>query len=138
MTGRDVVEKAREFIGCRYRHQGRTREGMDCIGLPVLVRRELGMPALDATAYGTRSTGTEMLDYCRAHMREISKEDLQPGDLIVQMNGAVRHMAIVADYAGGGLSIVHAWAPNRRVVECRLDDTFMADVRGCFRFREIS
>jgi hypothetical protein len=47
-------------------------------------------------------------------------------------------MAIAADYLYGGLSIVHAWIPARKVVECRLDDEFMRDVRGCFRFPEVT
>jgi hypothetical protein len=54
------------------------------------------------------------------------------------MTGTVRHMAIVADYVHGGLSIIHAWIPARKVVECRLDDVFMRSVCGCFRFKEIA
>lgn len=137
MTGADIVRVARGFIGVRYRHQGRNRDGVDCIGLPVCVRAELGLPAMDASGYGKSSTGSEMLDYCRANMAEVSREDLAPGDLLVQMDGIVRHMAIVADCVYGGLSIIHAWLPNRRVVECRLDDYFMQTVRGCFRFPEV-
>ena len=139
MTGAEIVRAARSFLGCRYRHQGRSREGVDCIGLPVCVRSELGLPSLDADpGYGRTSVAFEMLSFCKANMVEITRAELQPGDILVQMDGNVRHMAIVGDYLHGGLSIIHAWLPNRRVTECRLGDEFMATVRGCFRFPEVA
>lgn len=138
MTGAGIVAKAREFLGVRYVHQGRSRSGVDCIGLPVCVRAELGLEHLDAAAYGRRTIDSEMLEFCRTNMREVKSSELQPGDILVQMHGTVRHMAIVGDYPFGGLSVIHAWLPNRKVAECRLDDEFMRDVRGCFRFSEVT
>lgn len=138
MTGADIVRAARAWIGVRYAHQGRSREGVDCIGLPVCVRADLGLPALDAApGYARTSAAFEMLDFCKANMREISADQLQPGDILVQVSGNVRHMAIVGDYPGGGLSIIHAYLPNRRVLECRIGDEFLRSVRGCFRFLEV-
>ena len=141
MTGADVVRVARSMLGIRYLHQGRSRAGLDCIGLPVLVRAELGLPALDAApGYAKTSTAFEMLEFCRAHMVEVSPVELQPGDILVQIDGVGRHMAIVCDYplCPDALGIIHAWLPNRRVTECRLDDAFMKTVRGCFRFPEVT
>lgn len=138
VSGADVVRVARGLLGVKYRHQGRSREGVDCIGLPVCVRAELGLPTLDVEGYARRTTDSEMLDFCRSHMREVRRDQLAPGDLLVCMHDVTRHMAIVADYPGGGLSIIHAHLPNKKVVECRLDDQFMKTVRGCFRFPEVT
>jgi len=141
MTGADVVRVARSMLGCRYAHQGRSRAGLDCIGLPVLVRAELGLEALDAApGYAKTSAAFEMIDFCRAQMVEVAPADIQPGDILVQIHGMTRHMAIVCDYplCPDSLGIIHAWLPNRRVTECRLDDAFMQTVRGCFRFKEIA
>jgi hypothetical protein len=138
VSGADVVREARALLGVRYRHQGRSREGVDCIGLPVCVRAALGLPAMDSEGYAKRSAGTEMLDYCRANMVAVDRSSIQPGDVLVQMHGVTRHIAIVGDYPGGGLSIIHAHLPNKKVAECRLDDSFMAYVRGCFRFPEVT
>ena len=149
VTGADVVRVARTFTedkgagraAVRYRNQGRSRDGVDCIGLPVCVRAELGLAAFDAEpGYATTSTGSEMLDYCKANMVEVSRDEMRPGDILVQMSGVVRHMAIVCDYppCPDSLGIIHAWIRNRRVCECRLTDEFMATVRGCFRFPEVT
>lgn len=141
MTGAEIVNVARLWLGVRYRHQGRSREGVDCIGLPVCVRAELGLPAFDAApGYARASLGSEMLDYCKANMQEVARDALQPGDILVQMDGVIRHMAIVCDYplCKDSLGIIHAYLPNKRVVEGRLTDGFMATVRGCFRFPEVT
>jgi cell wall-associated NlpC family hydrolase len=140
VTGAEIVAAARGFLGVRYRHQGRSRDGVDCIGLPVCVRAELGLPPMDAGAYGRVSLGSEMLDYCKANMTEVARDQIQPGDILVQMSGKVRHMAIVCDYplCPDSLGIIHAWVQNRRVCECRLTAEFMSTVRGCFRFPEVT
>jgi cell wall-associated NlpC family hydrolase len=138
VSGADVVRVARSFLGVKYRHQGRSREGVDCIGLPVCVRAELGLVPMDSFGYAKRSEGSEMLDYCRSHMVSVDRSSLRPGDLLVQMSGVIRHIAIVGGYPSGGLSIIHAHLPNKKVVECRLDDQFMKTVRGCFRFPEVT
>ena len=38
ITGADIVTEARQWIGTRYVHQGRTRYGVDCVGLVICVR----------------------------------------------------------------------------------------------------
>jgi cell wall-associated NlpC family hydrolase len=141
VTGAEIVAAARALLGVRYAHQGRSRAGLDCIGLPVLVRAELGLAPLDAApGYARTSTAFEMLDFCRAQMTEVAPAQIRPGDILVQINGTGRHMAIVCDYplCPDSLGIIHAWLPNKRVTECRLDDTFMQTVRGCFRFPEVT
>lgn len=136
MTGADVVTAARSFLDVRYRHQGRSRDGVDCIGLPACVRAELGLQTLDVTDYAPRATDESMLEWCREHMAAVV--DLRPGDVLVMSFGPDRHMAIVGDYLHGGFSIIHALIGNRKVVENRFDDEYARRVIGRFRFPEVT
>lgn len=43
MTGADVVSAARAWVGVPFRHQGRSRTGVDCAGLIVCLARDLGV-----------------------------------------------------------------------------------------------
>lgn len=139
VTGADVVAAARSFVGVRYRHQGRSRDhGVDCIGLPACVRAELGLVTQDVTDYQRQATDESMLEWCRQYMVSVTRDALQPGDVLVMAFGPDRHMAIVGDYPHGGFSIIHALLSNRRVVENRLAAADLARVRGCFRFPEIA
>lgn len=143
MTGAEIEMEARSFIGVRYRHQGRSREGVDCIGLPVLVRERLGLATPPvALNYAPLPTDEAMLDFCKLHMRAVDRGDLHPGDVVVMSIGVARHMGIVATYVHGGLSLLHARSRHpRRVSETQFTDAWLrsegARVLGCFRFSEV-
>jgi cell wall-associated NlpC family hydrolase len=47
-TAADVVAEARTWVGVPYRHQGRTRRGVDCLGVPIVVLHALGVPFREA------------------------------------------------------------------------------------------
>jgi hypothetical protein len=138
VNGSDFVTAARSFMGCRWRHQGRSREGVDCIGLVVAARAAVGLETLDVNDYSRKQPGEPMLKYCREHMLPIGRDALQPGDILVMAYGDFRHMAIVADCVYGGLSIIDAHFEIGKVVERRLDDSLLSRVRGCFRMPEFA
>jgi hypothetical protein len=48
-----------------------------------------------------------------------------------------QHVAIVGDYAYGGLSIIHAFLMARKVVETRLDDVWQCRVVAAYKFRGV-
>lgn len=136
VTGMDIVREARTWLDVRWRHQGRNRQGVDCIGLPVCVRAGLGLETIDVTDYSRTSTDESMLVYCRQYMREV--QALLPGDVAVMAFDNQRHMAIVGNYpVDGEVSIIHAGAFWRRVIEHRLDSVWQRRIIGRFRFPEV-
>lgn len=52
IPGVAVARQARESLGVRFEHQGRSRAGLDCVGLIVVTYRALGYRIDDFTAYG--------------------------------------------------------------------------------------
>lgn len=135
---KDIVTAARRWIGVRWQHQGRSRDGIDCAGLVIVVAHELGLTEFDTTDYARQATDETMLAICREHMAPVARDDLQPGDVLVLGFENQRHMAIVGDYPyPGELSIIHAYAlAPHRVVETRLDSVWMKRMIGAFRFPE--
>lgn len=126
VSGADVVAEARRWIGTPHRHQQRMRgEGVDCVGLVIGVARALRIvPAwFDVSGYPRQPDGS-LLRECHRHMRELQREDMQPGDVIVVAFGPEpQHMGIVGDYLHSGLSIIHAMdrpGGAGKVVEHRL------------------
>ncbi|MFP4004522.1 MAG: hypothetical protein ACLFV8_12150, partial [Alphaproteobacteria bacterium] len=58
MNGQRIVGIARSYVGTPWRHQGRDRKGLDCVGLLYLVWCDLGFdPSVDGTGYGHVSDG---------------------------------------------------------------------------------
>lgn len=138
VTRRAIVERARTWLGVRWQHQGRTRAGVDCIGLVIALRSELLGQTLDVNGYTRTSSDEAMLDQAARHLAPLpAGQPWQPGDVLVLGFASQRHMGIVATHpAGAGLSLIHAYLPSRRVVETRLDSVWRSRVLGAFSWPE--
>jgi len=130
------VARARSFVGVRWRHQGRDRRGLDCGGLLVACMREIGRDVYDPTGYGRLPYRNSLENTVRENMGDpVDASTLRYGDIAVFEwgNAAPNHVGIIGDYVYGGLSLIHAFAPNGQVIETRLDDDMRAKLVEVFR-----
>jgi cell wall-associated NlpC family hydrolase len=136
-TAADIVQAARSQMGVRWQHHGRTERGRDCIGLVLYAAHSLALSEFDTRDYPRFATDETMLTLCREHMDPVELTAMQPGDIPVFAFDSQRHIGVLGDYVFGGLSLIHAHAINRKVVEHRLDDIWRRRIIGCFRFRGV-
>lgn len=145
----DIISEARRWTGTRFLHQGRRRAtsddrgGVDCLGLLVGVSTALdlrdaqGEPlaARDVTSYSRQPDPAQLMG---ALLRALAPTGPapRPGDIgLFTVDGAAQHLAffgtgIEAD--SSRLSLIHAYAPSRSVVEHGYDDTWAARLVQCF------
>ena len=129
----DVVSHARSFVGVPYLHQGRTRHGLDCVGLVVRVVNDLGISDFDASHYGRVPSGRMMVRVLQDYCDTVKPADLRPGDLVhIAYDKHPQHLAILTDHG-----MVHADSTHG-VVEHTFSDGFRAKMRGCYRFRGVN
>jgi cell wall-associated NlpC family hydrolase len=129
-----IVAEARSWIGTPFRHQGRLKGvGVDCAGLVIEVGRALGLDVHDETGYAAVPDGVSMQRSCDAQMGRI--ERYGHGDVVLFSFGRhPQHLGIVADYASGGNSLIHAYAPNGRVVETIFDGIWIRRTVQAYRY----
>lgn len=135
-----VVEVARSFIDVPWRHQGRTRRGMDCLGLVALSFAAVRPGVQDRSGYGrTPYNGALRASLVEHFGPPVSREELQPGDVVtLAWSGEEHHVAIVTDHPEG-LGLIHCYnlAPGGgaagRVIEHRLSADWRARVVEGFR-----
>jgi cell wall-associated NlpC family hydrolase len=133
-------EAARSYLGIPFRHQGRSRNGLDCIGLLVMALRDCGRPVQDVTTYGENPhNGLLELNLLREFGPAIDLSDASPGDLVAiayarRLNRFVtRHVAVLGDYPKGGLSLIHTDQAIGHVIEHRLDGNWAGRITGVWR-----
>ena len=142
IPSKTVYEIARTWLGVKWVHQGRTRAGIDCGGLLYVVADELGLDPVDTAGYGRRPTGDDfeqMILLGGAY--KIPREDLRPGDIIAtKVVTFPSHAGIVGANTksyGAPLTLIHAYAPARKVVEGPLDDFWFKRIWGTYRIKGV-
>lgn len=127
----DLIAEARTWVGVPFRHQGRSRAGVDCAGLFVCVARALDIAVpFDRTDYAWEPDDA-LHRTLEAHFERVPSR--VPGDiLLIHMGGMPRHMALWT-----GRSIIHAYTPLDAVVEHRIDDKWARRIAGVYRHPEV-
>jgi cell wall-associated NlpC family hydrolase len=129
-----LVAHARSFVGVPFKHRGRSRDGIDCVGLVQACLQAVGRDTEDDLTYPrTPVPGLPALrDALIRHFGEPVK-DLAPGDVVaMRWTGDISHVAIVGD-SRHGLTVIHALALSKRVVETRLADPWPRRIAGIWR-----
>jgi len=126
----ELIAHARQFLGVRFVHQGRTAQGLDCLGLLMLSAKKAGLypggssiEALDIPHYGARPDAVLLKQTLDRYLQPINVAQLQKGDVVLlKIDGAAQHLALISDYPmAEELGMIHAYAPARRVIEHRYD-----------------
>ncbi len=138
----DVLRVARSWLGVPFAHQGRSRAGVDCLGLLVMVAKDLNL-----SFHGENATQVDELHYShrpdvmrleaglRRYLLPVKCEDMALADiLLMRIDGAPQHLGIISDYADGTcFGLIHAYAPARKVVEHHLAEYWQAEIAQVFR-----
>lgn len=140
-----LIAAARGYLGVPWRHLGRTRAGVDCIGLVLLAAREAGRLLPDPAPYQREPQGTRLLDGMRDLCDLVPLDQALPGDVLLFRAGLYGgHVGIFSAHREYGVpACIHAFAPYRKVIEQRLCDIIAARLSlrdvvmggGAFRLR---
>lgn len=106
------AERARALVGTRFRPQGRSAAGLDCVGV---VLATFGIDAASVRRdYRLRTDDPIELDTAMLkHFRRVSRKELAAGDVLL-LTQAKRQLHLAVRTSDG---FVHAHAGLRRVVE---------------------
>jgi hypothetical protein len=136
-----IQDEARSWLGTPFKHQGRMKGvGCDCLGLLIGVAKALNLQGrggqkladLDNLGYGhfpdegALRRGLENALY--------PAENLSAGCIVLmKIDGRAQHLGIVGNLESGGLSLIHTYAPHRKVVEHHLTEEWQEKMVAVFR-----
>ena len=129
------VAHARTLLGAKWRHRGRKPWAIDCIGLVVLSVAAGGIQMRDRTNYGREPWKDGLRQELIDHFGPPIEGDWQPGDIALirfQDHPEPGHVGIIADYAFGGLSLIHSYSLVS-VTEHRIDENWLAAIIEVYR-----
>ena len=137
LTPDAIQTEARRWLGTPFRHQGRSADGIDCVGLLVMIARALDLPHDDVTGYTRRAKGMGFLEHFHAHLTEIAPAAIAPGDVLVFVEAlAPCHTGILSDRLGVP-HLIHAHGLRGRVLEEPYLGEWPGKLRFAFRFPQL-
>ncbi|MDO5557062.1 MAG: SH3 domain-containing protein [Clostridia bacterium] len=95
VTGENLVEYAKQFLGCRYVYGASGPNTFDCSGFTMFIYKKFGYN-LSRTATSQSKEGVS-----------VSKENLKQGDLVVFYDTGITKIGHIGIYIGGG-KFIHA------------------------------
>jgi len=122
-SNKSLSEAALEYVGVKFIHRGRTRRGVDCVGLVILAAQDCGYLAEDLPAYGREPRNGLLEKTLADHLGAPVNRAPAVNDVVVmslQSGQQPSHVGIITHHPNG-LGIVHAYGEIGRVAHQRLD-----------------
>lgn len=114
-SSNDYVEAARSYLGVRWRHQGRDRMGVDCVGLLIVAGADLGIEIADKQGYRRSPDKDAFINHIRDN--SVPADAPRPGTFGIFRDGNQPcHVGIFAEMHGE-VSLIHAYVGTGVVME---------------------
>jgi cell wall-associated NlpC family hydrolase len=133
-------EHAIVYLGVPFQHMGRSEKGLDCVGLLVLVARELGIEVQDSPHYGREparnNNSFQLADYLRLHLGDPVEREPRINDVLLMKlrpRFAPAHVGIVAPHPYG-LALIHSYGQIGKVVLQRIDERRDRQIVGVYQW----
>lgn len=121
----ELVAHARGYEGVSYRHHGRSRLGLDCLGLYLVCLWEMGVSVPDFRDYSQDVATYTLRERVGERMTELGDwREARAGDVLLarfHVRLPASHLMVVTDAgASAPTRVIHASNRTKRVVEQRL------------------
>lgn len=132
ITRKIICDEARKLEGIRYQHEGRTEEGLDCVGLPYFLSKKFELEIDNVRNYSMLPDGKMLLRNLKEKCgKQKNKNEAKAGDiLLMRFAEEPQHVAILLedDY------IIHSYLKVRKVVIHRYSQEWKDRTICCFEF----
>lgn len=134
VTGAMVAEKAKEYVGVPFRHYGRDKNGVDCVGLVLAVAKDLGVSSYVPKPYSRLVDPEELLGQLEGVCNEVPVNRVNPGDIfLTKVRGVAQHLMIYT-----GSTVIHSFEPTGYVVEVSYGSYWTNRVHKAFRWKSVN
>jgi cell wall-associated NlpC family hydrolase len=137
----DIMKAARSYDGVPFLHQGRTRTGIDCIGLIWAVAHDVGYDFEMTNAYSGSPSGQKVIEDANKALVQDDRQgwdNLKVGDIIIvwgYQRNIPQHFAVIGTMHGK-LTMIHAFARAGKVTEHYLIPFWKERYMGTWQFPE--
>lgn len=131
-----IVNEALKWVGTPFRHQGRTKRGLDCVGLVIRVGNDLHLMDYNIANYPRTAQREFFVQQFRDNMTEKPINEREHGDVLLMRQGLYTcHAGIYMQSPSGIEEVIHADEPHGHVLRERITSDLLSRVTQCFSWR---
>ncbi len=134
---RRVCQTARSYLGVPWLGQGRSKQGVDCVGLVIMSYRGAGLTVDEGRVEYQKLDHARFMRVLLKHCRKFEDHEVpSPGDCVIYGLTRNGHIGMLVDRKGGGINLIHCEGPGHVVTESRFDLRVQrGPVKGYYRWR---
>lgn len=116
-----ILDQALSMLDVPYKHQGRVKDGCDCLGLiinlNIICKNGQNLKAYDQSRYPRILNSNILLENLDKLLIKVDIADIQPGNIaLLKVNNWPQHLAVI-DEISPYISIIHSNAQVKKVVK---------------------
>ena len=128
----DIINEARKWLGIPWRHQGRTKKGIDCIGLILNVGKSLGLIDYNLRIQNYSRLPDPINTQNTINQYVLQSEEMDTGDILwIKITNIPMHFAFYDKEKG---TIIHSFQTIGKVAEQTFDNKWRKRLHSHYRF----
>lgn len=134
----ELIKECRTYLGVPWRHQGRSRKGVDCVGFLLMALKSQNIPMLEIRGYSRNPDGIAL----KAIMdKQPSLESVLPpykiGDIVLfRIRKEPQHVALLTESNTSELGMIHSFnGGSKQVVEHDFSEYWKQKIISVYRLK---
>lgn len=131
----NIIEEARSYLGTPWKHQGRTRRGVDCVGFIILAFTKFNIYIKEIKGYSRFPDGIELKKVMDAQPNFKQVNNIIPGDIILfRIKRDPQHVALAVNSTTADIAIIHSYnGGEAKVIEHDLAPYWRSKIVSVYR-----
>ena len=129
-----IIQEGMKWLETPWRHQGRTKRGIDCAGLIINIGKALNLMDYDVRHYPRDTRKDVFVNHFKACMIEQNVRDRQPGDVLLFRDGIYACHCGILNHVNNIPHILHAYVGAGKTVNDPITKEMGEKITHCFRY----
>ena len=109
----ELIAEARTYLGVPWKHQGRSRKGVDCVGFLIKAFNHINIDILEIKGYSRNPDGVQLKQIMdnQPNLRKVlANEKMEIGDiLLLKIRKDPQHVALITNSDTSAFGMIHSF-----------------------------
>lgn len=136
-----LIEFSRSYLGVPWKHQGRSRKGVDCVGFLLLAFKHIGVHIYEIKGYSRQPDGKKLKEIMdnQPNLYNVGDNTIHRGDiLLLRIRHDPQHVALITESNTSEFGMIHSYnGGQKKVVEHDLADYWKEKIVAIYRLNSV-